>query len=152
MRREMDPDEYRAIRELWIKHSVAEDRRDIEGLISTLSTDCVYEIVRLRKKWWGHEGARAFYTELLTAFPDIEFELTNIVIGPQGVSEEADARGTHRAEWLGVAPTGDVARYHVVIFFPWDREQRKFKGERIYIEPATVIRPSKKISFGAFDY
>jgi hypothetical protein len=37
--RDVDPDEYEAIRELWKRHSLAEDGRDLPGLISTLTED-----------------------------------------------------------------------------------------------------------------
>src|SRR5918994_3014189 len=100
MRRELDAAEYEEIRELWKRHSIAEDSRDLPGLISTLTEDCVYELVQTGERWEGHEGAARFYTELLTAFPDIHFDLTNIVIGPQGVCEEASVTGTHEAKWL----------------------------------------------------
>jgi predicted ester cyclase len=70
--------------------------------------------------------------ELLSAFPDIHFDLTDIVIGPQGVCEEADVTGTHQAEWLGFPPSGERLAWKVVIFFPWDREQRLFRGEKVY--------------------
>src|ERR1051326_6268006 len=42
------PEVYDAIRRLWINHSKAEDARDLEGLIATLSEDCVYEILAQR--------------------------------------------------------------------------------------------------------
>ncbi len=58
--------------------------------------------------------------------------LTDIVIGPQGVVEQADVEATFAAEWLGQQPTGERVEWKVVIFFPWDREQRRFKGERVY--------------------
>src|SRR6266567_4720379 len=96
-RREVTPELYRDVRELYKKHSLAEDARDLEGLISTLTPDCVYELVQTGYRWEGHDGARRFYTELLTAFPDIRFELTEIVI-----------------------------------WFPWDTEQRLFRGEKVY--------------------
>ena len=51
-------------------------RRDLPGLISTLTPDCVYELVQSGHRWEGHEGAARFYTGLLTAFPDIRFDLT----------------------------------------------------------------------------
>ena len=44
MRREVSPEEHEEIRELWKKHSKAEDDRDLPGLISTLTPDCVYEV------------------------------------------------------------------------------------------------------------
>ena len=68
-RREVTPELYRDVRELYKKHSLAEDARDLEGLISTLTPDCVYELVQTGHRWEGHDGARRFYTELLTAFP-----------------------------------------------------------------------------------
>jgi predicted ester cyclase len=132
LRRDVSTGEYDEIRELWKKHSIAEDERDLPGLISTLTEDCVYELAQTGNRWEGHEGAARFYTELLGAFPDIHFDLTDIVIGPQGVCEEADVTATHRAEWLGVAPSGERLSWKVVIFFPWDRERRLFRGEKVY--------------------
>src|SRR5947209_15011940 len=106
-RREITPELHAEIRELWKRHSIAEDERDLPGLISTLTEDCVYEVVGVDHRWEGHEGAARFYTELLGAFPDIRFDLTNIVIGPQGVCEEASVSGTQTRPWLGVEPTGE---------------------------------------------
>jgi hypothetical protein len=134
MRRETSPEEHDEIRELWKRHSIAEDERDLPGLISTLTEDCVYEIVGTEgARWEGHEGAARFYTQLLTAFPDIRFDLTDIVIGPQGVCEEARVTGTHQAEWLGQPPTGERLEWRVAIFFPWDPDRRLFKGEKVYV-------------------
>ena len=133
LRRDVDAAEYDAIRELWKRHSIAEDERDLPGLISTLTPDCVYELVGTDHRWEGHEGAARFYTELLGAFPDIHFDLTDIVIGPQGVCEEAEVTGTHSGAWLGLPPTGRRLDWRVAIFFPWDREQRLFRGERVYV-------------------
>ena len=56
---------------------------------------------------------------VLTAFPDVKFMLTDIVIGPQGVVEQADVEGTFASEWLGQAPTGERVEWKVVIFFPF---------------------------------
>jgi predicted ester cyclase len=132
LRREPVAEEYDEIRELWKRHSIAEDNRDLPGLISTLTEDCVYELVQTGTRWEGHEGATSFYTGLLGAFPDIDFQLTDIVIGPQGVCEEADVKATHEGEWLGIPPSGDRLAWKVVIFFPWDEERRLFKGEKVY--------------------
>jgi hypothetical protein len=132
IKRDADQAELAEIRELWKKHSIAEDERDLPGLISTLTPDCVYELVQTGDRWAGHEGAARFYMELLSAFPDIHFELTDIVIGPQGVCEEADVSGTHEAAWLGFPPSGERLAWKVVIFFPWDPAQRLFRGEKVY--------------------
>ena len=134
LRRPVDPDEYDAIRELWKSHSKAEDQRDLPGLLSTLTEDCVYEIVGTEHVWNGHEGAARFYAGLLGAFPDIDFELTEIVIGPQGVCEEADVTGTHEQDWLDYPATGERVQFRVVIFFPWNPSAKLFTGEKIHVD------------------
>ena len=132
IRRDPKPDEHEAIRDLWKRHSIAEDKRDLPGLLSTLTEDCVYALVQTGHRWEGHEGASGFYLGLLGAFPDIDFKLSGIVIGPQGVCEEADVTGTHQAEWLGIPPSGERLAWKVAIFFPWDPAQRLFRGEKVY--------------------
>jgi predicted ester cyclase len=133
IRRRVDPDEYRAIRRLWIAHSLAEDAHDIPGLMATLTEDCVYTVVNSGVSWHGKEGATQFYQQLLTAFPDIHFDLQNIVIGPQGVFEEAFVTATYQSQWLDMpSPNGQSVVFAVTILFPWDPRQKLFSGERIY--------------------
>ena len=127
---------HRKIRRLWQRHSIAEDRRDIDGLIATLSPECVYEIVGTEFRWEGHEGARAFYTELFAAFPDNAFALTDIVIGPQGVFEAVVLDATHQGTFAGFAPTGRRVRLGLAILFPWDPSTERFAGEQIFIDRA----------------
>ena len=142
LRLDVDVAEYGAIRDLWKQHSRAEDARDIAGLLSTLTEDCVYTVDGVDRLWEGHAGAAQFYTELLTAFPDVAFDLRDIVIGPQGVCEEADVTATHRGSWLGVQPTGERLAFRVVIFFPWDRRRRLFTGERVYVSGIALPSPA----------
>jgi predicted ester cyclase len=132
--RPFDRTELRAIKRLWVRHSIAEDRRDIDGLIATLSPGCVYEIVPTGQRWEGHASARAFYTELFAAFPDNRFALTDIVIGPQGVFEAVVLEATHVGPFAGLAPTGRRVRIELAILFPWDQAAERFSGERIFID------------------
>jgi hypothetical protein len=139
IRREATPEEHEAIRSLWKTHSIAEDERDLPGLMSTLTDDCVYELRQTGHRWEGHEGATQFYIGLLGAFPDIHFDLTNIVIGPQGVCEEARVTGTFTNKWLDTEPTGEKLTWNVVIFFPWDPEKRLFTGERVWTDSPVLL-------------
>ena len=140
LRWSITPELYDTIRRLWINHSKAEDARDLDGLIATLTEDCVYEIVSTGQRWVGHAGAREFYTSFLGAFPDVHFDLTDIVIGPQGVFEVADMTGTQLGPWAGVAATGKPVRYPVLIYFPWDPVAKKFAGEKVYYDPNAAAR------------
>ena len=136
--RDFDRAELRAIKRLWVRHSIAEDREDIDGLIATLATDCTYEIVPTGQRWEGHAGARAFYTELFAAFPDNAFALSEIVIGPQGAFEVATLTGTNTGPWAGVAPSGLAVSLEVLILFPWDPATERFTGERIWFDRGTL--------------
>jgi predicted ester cyclase len=129
-----DPATHRKIRRLWQRHSIAEDRRDIDGLIATLAPDCVYAIVGTELRWEGHAGARAFYTELFAAFPDNHFGLTDIVIGPQGVFEAVVLEATHLGPFAGLEPSGRRVRLELAILFPWDPASERFQGEQIFID------------------
>ena len=133
-----DPAAYRKIRRLWQRHSIAEDRRDIDGLVATLSPTCVYQIVGTDLRWEGHAGARAFYTELFAAFPDNHFALTDIVIGPQGVFEAVVLEATHAGPFAGLAPTGSRVRLELAILFPWDPATERFEGEQIFIDRSAL--------------
>jgi hypothetical protein len=132
--RPFDPSELRRIKRLWVRHSIAEDARDIDGLVATLSPACVYEIVPTAQRWEGHAGARAFYSELFGAFPDNAFALSEIVIGPQGAFEVATLTGTNGGPWAGVAPSGLAVSLEVLILFPWDPATQRFSGERIWFD------------------
>jgi predicted ester cyclase len=133
IRRRVDPGEYRLIRKLWIAHSAAEDAHDIPGLMATLTEACVYTVANTGTTWHGKAGATLFYQQLLGAFPDVHFDLQNIVIGPQGVFEEAFATGTYQSQWLDMpSPNGQRLDFAVTILFPWDPKQKLFSGERIY--------------------
>jgi predicted ester cyclase len=129
---------YERIRRLWIKHTIAEDRRDVPGLLETLADDCVYEVVPTGQRWEGHAGARTFYETFLAAFPDVHFDLQDIVIGPQGVIEVAEMTGTHQGEWAGVAGQGQRVCLLIIIHFPWDPNAGRFAGERVYFDRAAL--------------
>jgi steroid delta-isomerase-like uncharacterized protein len=133
---QVEPATFETIRQLWIEHSKAEDARDVQGLLDTLAEDCVYEIAPTGQRWVGRSGARAFYASFLSAFPDVKFDLQDIVIGPQGVMEVTRMTGTHLGAWAGQAATGRRISTLIVIHFPWDPVVGKFAGERIYYDSA----------------
>lgn len=135
---EITPELYSIIRRLWIKHSIAEDQRDLQGLIDTLAEHCVYEIVPTGQRWEGRDGARAFYTTFLGAFPDVKFDLVDIVIGPQGVMEVAEMTGTHQGPWAGIEASGKPVQLLIMIHFPWDPDAAKFAGEKIYFDRSAL--------------
>ena len=132
LNKELDLEEYEEIKNLWKAHSIAEDNRDIDGLMATLTDDCRYEIPQVGKTYYNKEGATQFYHDLLGAFPDIDFRLLQIYISPQGVVEEAKVKATHEKDWLVLPASGEQVEFETAIFFPWDSKAKRFKGERVY--------------------
>ena len=61
-------------------------------------------------------------------------ELTDIVVGPQGVFEAARLTGTNLGPWAGVPASGLPVSLEVLILFPWDPVTRLFLGERIWFD------------------
>ena len=139
LNRNLDEVEYQEIKKLWKAHSIAEDNRDIEGLMATLTEDCKYEIPQIGKTYHKKTGATQFYNDLLGAFPDIDFRLIQIYIGPQGVVEEARVKATHEKDWLVLPASGEEIEFETAIFFPWDPEAKRFKGERVYFNGCSSL-------------
>jgi hypothetical protein len=87
--------------------------------MATLAEDCMYTVVNKGVDWHGKAGATQFYTQLLTSFPDIHFDLQNIVIGPQWAFEESHVTGTYEVQWLDLpAPAGQHVEFFVTSCFP----------------------------------
>ena len=126
LNKELDLKEYEEIKNLWKAHSIAEDNRDIDGLMATLTADCRYEIPQVGKTYYNKEGATQFYHDLLGAFPDIDFRLLQIYISPQGVVEEAKVKAAHEKDWLVLPASGEQVEFETAIFFPWDSKAYKF--------------------------
>lgn len=54
----------------------------------------------------GREGFKAFFTSLLSAFPDAHIEPETIVVDDDHVALAYTLTGTHQGDFEGVAPTG----------------------------------------------
>jgi len=54
----------------------------------------------------GPQAERQFIVTALTAFPDLQFEAEQLVAENDLVMCGLTARGTHRAEFMGVPPSG----------------------------------------------
>jgi steroid delta-isomerase-like uncharacterized protein len=54
----------------------------------------------------GREGVAIVVKALRTAFPDLRYEIEDMVIGADAVAVRTTLRGTHRGDFFGIAPTG----------------------------------------------
>jgi predicted ester cyclase len=129
---EVDRDEYDAIRALFLQHCDRELAGDIDGVLATLTPDCLYELPQTGQRWSGLAGARQFYDQFIAAFPDNSWEIHDVVVGPQGVMSNVTMTAHQRAPFAGVDQVGELVRWRLNNMFPWDSEAKKFRGETLY--------------------
>jgi predicted ester cyclase len=54
----------------------------------------------------GIEGYKQFFPMLQTAFPDWHSTIDDVIAEGDKVVHRITGRGTHKGEWMGIAPTG----------------------------------------------
>jgi steroid delta-isomerase-like uncharacterized protein len=54
----------------------------------------------------GPEGQRQVNQRLWTAFPDVTFEVEDVLVADDRVAAIGTMRGTHKGEFMGIPPTG----------------------------------------------
>jgi steroid delta-isomerase-like uncharacterized protein len=123
---------------LWQRHVLAENRRSIEGLLTTLNAEPIYVIMATGAEHRGREAVAAFYTGLFESMPDVTFDLQDVFIGETGVVEESVLAGTHTGSLFGLAPTGRPLRLPLTIVFPM--RDGEILGERMYFDMDSLQR------------
>lgn len=63
----------------------------------------------------GPEAVRRHVAEWLAGFPDLRFEVEQLVVGRDRVVSQSVMTGTHAGAWLGVAPTGRRVSVRLVV-------------------------------------
>jgi steroid delta-isomerase-like uncharacterized protein len=86
----------RMIEEGWNKHNLA--------LLDELYADCVYYNPATGEI--KGEPLKQFLASMLAAFPDIRFTIEDLVAEGDKVVTRWSCTGTHRGEFMGLAPTG----------------------------------------------
>jgi len=89
-------------------------RRYYEEVVSTGSVDRIPEFIspdytevhENRRYPLGIEGARQHLLGVRRTYPDLRLEVVRQIAEGDLVASEVIMRGTHRGEWLGIAPTG----------------------------------------------
>lgn len=122
---------------LWQKHVLAENRRDIPGLLATLVEDPLYIIMATGLEYRGKTGVASFYQGLFDGLPDANFELKSVTIGEEMVVEESVFVGTHTGPLFNLPPSGKFITFPLIIMFPLVGD--KFWGERMYFDMNTLL-------------
>jgi hypothetical protein len=106
--------------------------RYLRIVLETLTDDCVMEVRSAGLRLEGIDGAREFYEAFIPSFEGMHWAPQALVIGPQGVLDVADMTAKLVRPFAGLDAVGEQLSTEWVIYFPWDSERRKFRGEIIY--------------------
>ena len=78
---------------------------DVERFVKLLDEKPVIESDTLSHTVTGKDAARQFYLGYVTAFPDLHFEIDQMLATGEYVVTRWTAKGTHRGDLMGLPPT-----------------------------------------------
>ena len=99
----------------WVGH-------DAPALAATNAEDCVAE-----SPWVGtvrgREAIEQVYRQLFTSFPDITFQVEELLIDGHRIAQIATSVGTDIGGFMGLPPTGKPFRLPVVFLYTLNEHQ-----------------------------
>jgi steroid delta-isomerase-like uncharacterized protein len=128
-------------REIVAKHIRGENEHDWPAVYDTFVQDdrAHYEVVPLGTVFKGIEGVRGFYQSIATALPDLQIKVLSEYDVAGCSIREVVITGTHRGQFAGVKPLGNVIRIDMAAFYTFDAASGKLISEKIYYDQASVV-------------
>jgi steroid delta-isomerase-like uncharacterized protein len=115
----------------------AERRHDLPAILACFGPDPTVEFVG-GPRHAGTERVGQIYGDLLRAFPDLAVETVAEHVGEHSVIVELVLHGTHRQQWLGMAPRGRTLRLPACAIFLFDKRDQ-LHSQRIYLDRNLAI-------------
>jgi steroid delta-isomerase-like uncharacterized protein len=81
----------------------------------TYASDYVLHDPSLAEPVQGVEGVREFVRSVLSAFPDAQYTIESLIAEGDRVAQHISVRGTHKAEFQGIAATGKQVAVWVMV-------------------------------------
>jgi steroid delta-isomerase-like uncharacterized protein len=120
------------------RHMESENQLAFDETLATFAHPH-YELVATGTVYDGADEVMSYYTASRTAFPDQRNELHSIRHADDAVFVEFDLLGTHRGEFLGVAPTGREFRCRMAAVFEFEAGTDRIASERVYFDSGTIL-------------
>ena len=120
-------------------HIGLENSHDLEGVLATFGDVARYDDEPWSEHYEGHDGVRDFYTQLMSALPDLEIAVQRQHVSDQAIVVEVMIRGTHLGGWRGLPATGRRVEFPLCGVYTFDAQDR-LAGEKIYYDRGTVLR------------
>ena len=103
-----EQDNVRIIRESWD----AWNAHNIDGVLKSLDEKHVWETDTLPAPVVGRDGYRQAMQMYITAFPDLHFNIDQLLSSGDHVVSRYTATGTHSGDLMGIPPTKRRAETH----------------------------------------
>jgi steroid delta-isomerase-like uncharacterized protein len=115
----------------------AQRKHDLPGLLDLLAPEPTLEFVG-GPRHVGKERVGQIYGDMLRAFPDLTIDVVGEHAGERVVVVEFVMQGTHRQQWLGMAPRGRVLTLPVCAVFLFDKKDQ-LSAQRLYLDRNLAI-------------
>ena len=119
----------------------AVNRHDVDAEMEYMAEDMTYvnDSVGTSDKNGFRDALVMFYA----AFPDVKYQVNQMVSEGDTVVVELTVTGTHKGEFLGVPPTSKKINTHLAVVM--ELEAGKVKRWRTYTDTATLMRQLEAI-------
>jgi steroid delta-isomerase-like uncharacterized protein len=114
------------------------NRADVTGVLNFYDEGIVWSNVAMEEEYHGHAGVGQYLLRMLTAFPDLNFEVSHKIPRGQRVAERWVIRGTHLGPYLGISPTRRQVAIHGMSIV--HLRDGKFLSDRFYFDSSSVLR------------
>ena len=121
------------------EHIRQENAHNLEAVLGTFGSSARYDDEAWGEHFEGREGVRSFYTQLMTALPDLEIAVQRRHVTEDAILLEVMIRGTHLGSWRGLPATGRKVNVPLCGVYTFDAGDN-LAGEKIYYDRATVLR------------
>jgi steroid delta-isomerase-like uncharacterized protein len=121
------------------QHVQFENEHNLDGVLATFGDTARYEDEAWGDEYHGRDGVESFYTQLMTALPDVQIQVQRRHVTDDAILLEVLITGTHLGSWRGLPATGRKVRIPLCGVYSFDDNDR-LSGERIYYDRATVLR------------
>jgi steroid delta-isomerase-like uncharacterized protein len=91
------------------------DQRDLDGLLALCADDAVWH--GFAPQALDNAGYREAISAFLEAYPDSRFPIDDVIAEGDTVAIRHSLRGTHRAAFQGIPPTGKQVRVNAIATF-----------------------------------
>jgi hypothetical protein len=115
----------------------AERQHDLAGLLAFFGPDPTLEFAG-GPRHVGMERVGQIYGDLLRAFPDLTIDVTGEYLSERSVIVEFVMQGSHRQQWLGMAPRGRTLTLPVCSVFLFDKKDQ-LVAQRLYLDRNLAI-------------